>query len=377
MANFVYPEYSNNIYSLSNSILQTFGIDTNKPSIYLNVPSKKKVCLIVLDGLGLDMLSHYENGAEVELRKMTTVFPSTTATVLASLLLNMSPGEHGILGYKTFYKRAAGIIKPLEFTYAAIPRPGALGPIGEARDFFPFMNLFTKLYRKRRVKSTVITPIEISHSEYSELIISGATNVIGYHNIWDSFEMLENELRVGKSRFVYMYIPYIDSLAHNYTKNDNSVRNATRFIYNGIKEIFGRNSNRVFGMVTSDHGHSSVSNTVELEEDYALMDKLEIPPYGDSRALMLRTRNDIRQDLSKYNLRVFSKDESLKLFGDVNENTYKVLPDFVAVPADNTAYSYDYDLRDKKNNKRTVHLKSHHGGLSKEEMEIPLVIFDS
>ena len=376
MVNFVYPEYTNNIYSLSNSILQTFGIDTNKPSVYLNVPSKKKVCLIIVDGLGLDMLSHYENGAEVELRKMTSVFPSTTATVLASLLLNMSPGEHGILGYKTFYKRAAGIIKPLEFTYAAIPRPGALGPIGESRDFFPFTNIFTRLYRKRHIKSTVITPIETAHSEYSDLVFSGASGITGYHNIWDSFQILENELRNGKSRLVYMYIPYIDSLAHNYTKNDASVKAATYHIYGGIKEILARNSNRVFGMVTSDHGHSTVSDTIDLEENQELIDKLELPPYGDARALMLRTRYDIKQNLSKYNLRIFSKDESLKLFGEINENTYKTLPDFVAVPMDNDAYSYSYDLRLKKDKRKTMHLKSHHGGLSKEEMEIPLVIFN-
>lgn len=71
---------------------------------------------------------------------------------------------------------------------------------------------------------------------------------------------------------------------------------------------------------------------IEIDKDQELMNMLEIPPYGDSRALFLRSRYDLKVFLeSRYNLKVFDRDETLKLLGGVDK-VPESMPDFVGVP---------------------------------------------
>ena len=61
------------------------------------------------------------------------------------------------------------------------------------------------------------------------------------------------------------------------------------------------------------------------------------------------------------------------LFGRVDKKLEDLMPDFVGVPLDSKSYSYDYELKPKKNKHQ---LKSNHGGLSREEMEIPIILVE-
>jgi hypothetical protein len=61
------------------------------------------------------------------------------------------------------------------------------------------------------------------------------------------------------------------------------------------------------------------------------------------------------------------------LFGGVGKTVEDIMPDFAGAPLDSKSYGYDYELAPSK---KKHHLVSNHGGLSKEEMEIPIVMLD-
>ncbi|WP_341392650.1 alkaline phosphatase family protein [Arthrobacter sp. G119Y2] len=71
----------------------------------LNLPAAKRVCVVMVDGLGWSLLKQRGGHAPFlrsflpSARVLTAAFPTTTAASLASLGTGLPPGEHGMVGY--------------------------------------------------------------------------------------------------------------------------------------------------------------------------------------------------------------------------------------------------------------------------------------
>ena len=71
----------------------------------LNLPAAKRVCVVMVDGLGWSLLKQrgghapFLRGFLPSARVLTAAFPTTTAASLASLGTGRPPGEHGMVGY--------------------------------------------------------------------------------------------------------------------------------------------------------------------------------------------------------------------------------------------------------------------------------------
>ena len=99
------PRYAqSSLDALGTSILAALGVpDEPNP---LALPPADKVCLLVVDGLGWELLRAHPAAAPflAELTMtgapLTAGFPSTTAASLASLGTGRPPGQHGVLGYQ-------------------------------------------------------------------------------------------------------------------------------------------------------------------------------------------------------------------------------------------------------------------------------------
>jgi len=68
------------------------------------VQGAERIVLLLLDGLGWNQFQSHASLmptlSQFDGSHITTVAPSTTATALTSLVTGLSPGEHGILGYR-------------------------------------------------------------------------------------------------------------------------------------------------------------------------------------------------------------------------------------------------------------------------------------
>ena len=369
MHELIFPDYSRNQCAIANEVLKHFGVVHADSSFGIASQNNKKLSLVLLDGLGWNLFSELKNSNSFSAAKVTSVFPSTTATALASLSSGLTPGEHGIIGYKAFFKEAGSLIKPLEFTYASSNRDGQLSQMGTLKDMFKINTVFDRL-RQKKIRSTVILPNFIAGSDYSNLIYSGASEILSYKDIWEAFFLYRQELERPRSKFVHFYIPYIDSIEHVYGHGHEIAKEAASYIFNKIAGITQHNKD-VTGIVTSDHGHIDIEREIDLHRDRGLLKKLELPPYGDGRAPLFKSRHDITKELSKYNLRIFDRKAFGLLFGRQNAEISDMLPDFIGAPLDAKSYAYRYEMVPQK--KKHI-LKSNHGGLSKEEMEIPVVI---
>jgi hypothetical protein len=99
------PKYAeSSLDALGTSVLASLGVpDEPNP---LRLAPASRVCLLLVDGLGWELLRAHPAAApflsEIAMNSapLTVGFPATTATSLASLGTGRPPGQHGILGYQ-------------------------------------------------------------------------------------------------------------------------------------------------------------------------------------------------------------------------------------------------------------------------------------
>jgi len=89
---------------LASSLLAALGL-AGEPNP-LRLPAADRVCVLVVDGLGWELLRGHQAAAPflselaVSGRPLTAGFPAMTATSLTSLGTGTPPGRHGVLGYQ-------------------------------------------------------------------------------------------------------------------------------------------------------------------------------------------------------------------------------------------------------------------------------------
>jgi Type I phosphodiesterase / nucleotide pyrophosphatase len=99
------PGYGgSSLADLASSLLAALGL-AKEPNP-LELPDADRICLLVVDGLGWELLREHPAAAPflselaVSGRPVTTGFPAMTATSMASLGTGRPPGQHGVLGYQ-------------------------------------------------------------------------------------------------------------------------------------------------------------------------------------------------------------------------------------------------------------------------------------
>ena len=117
---------------LSESMLASAGVPgaTNA----LGLPDAARVCLLLVDGLGWDLLQASLDRAPflaalaANGRWITAGFPATTATSLGSLGTGRAPGEHGLLGYQVLAPETGRLLNELRWDNSVDPlawQPGS------------------------------------------------------------------------------------------------------------------------------------------------------------------------------------------------------------------------------------------------------------
>ncbi|BCU69526.1 alkaline phosphatase family protein [Stygiolobus caldivivus] len=358
----VYPEYtSKSLYNLACGIAEFLGVERVCKGNKIGIPGKRLV-LALVDGMGYKMMENA--GISVD-SYITTVFPSTTATVITTLFTAQLPGEHGVLGYTTYSKKLGGVINTLKYTYPLIDSRDSISSQVKYSVAFPKLQSYPQEVKDK--KTAEVIPKGLEGTEFTDVTHGKVSNTKTYSNYFDAFYMLGKTLEENYD-FVYFYIPDVDTLAHKHGPNTDVVKEAIRSIYDRLVKLAEKNKEYTF-VIIADHGHVQTNEHVIFNNDSDLLNKIDVPPYGDSRAIFLHSRYDLKTYLySKYpTLEVFPRTEFEKLLG--REGSYA---DYIAVPKDDRAYVYLF----KQQQDDYTKLIGHHGGLSEDEMKIPLVIIN-
>lgn len=161
------------------------------------------VVLLVLDGLGWDQLRRWADLAPTLAamtgRSIHTVAPTTTATALSSITTGLTPGEHGLIGYRIML--GGDVMNVLRWSVGD-QQVRRSHPPREVQGFTPFLG--------REVP--VVAQGELQNSPFSEAHLRGCRPV-GWRAPSTIAVEAAAQVAAGE-RFVYCYYNGIDKIAH-------------------------------------------------------------------------------------------------------------------------------------------------------------------
>ncbi|BBL46865.1 alkaline phosphatase family protein [Metallosphaera sedula] len=327
----VEPNLNRSIYTLALEIRNALY---GRSPVGISDLDKDRIALVLVDGLGYSLAEKVGIRAE----KIHSVFPTITVTVLTTLLTATPPGIHGIMGWRVLNRREGRIDNLLG------NQDVELRNLVQAEPYLPR-------------DSVILAP---AGRPSSTLFKSLLGNVTAYYSPWDAFTQAKEIAERKNPRFMFIYIPFVDSVSHHFGPySENTMRTAME-VYR-LVETFGRDLSEKYSVVmTADHGHVPIEGNVMIGND--ILDHVDLPPFGDHRNLMLMSRRDPSEYLSKYGLITLNREKLKELTGGEN------VPDYAGVPQDNRLYSY---WRDEEE----MGYRGSHGGMTREEIEIPLVVW--
>ena len=341
-----------------------------------------KTLLILVDGLGAHFLSGPDSPSFLcESMNMTinTVFPSTTASALTSLATGLWPSQHGALGWWTYLNQINGPVTTLPFT--RMVDGISLEELGVASESL----LVAEPYLRTSKKEVCgLLPSNIYASAFSSYALGG-NPVIKYSSMEEGFQSATNLLKYKESpTFMYFYIPDVDSNAHRYGIDHNCTKAAVTEVDRLCRilrdEVEGSN---IRVIITADHGHLEANQyeKIAINEKVLEVGLIQQPISGDARVSYIRFDRE-PADITHAALADFFGDEfqlitsqeaiMWQLLGPImNETSKDRLGDLIAIARGSSiaCWSEEGQLGSMLN------LKSFHSGLTKREMEVPLIIF--
>ena len=256
----ILPDYTGaNVRGIIPALLGPGDWATSLPSWFPEpVRHARQAVLLVLDGLGWEQLQDHRGDAPVLSSLpgsvLTTVAPTTTATALSSIATGLTPGEHGLIGYRMYVN--GEVINVLRWVAAGGDRRRALPP-REVQPFAAFMG----------ADVPVISPAELEHTAFTEAHLRGSRPA-GYRASSAIAVEVGRQLRNGE-RFVYAYYGGVDKTAHERGFGefyDAELRAADRIV-GDVLDVLVPGATL---LVTADHGQVQVGRRI-IDPDPALL----------------------------------------------------------------------------------------------------------
>lgn len=377
----VLPDYGGgSIVNLMASIALAFGAEVQGyPPLRMLGPSSlvsRNVVLLVVDGLGHDfLLAHRPDGvlAEHLAGPITSVFPSTTATAVTTFLTGMAPQQHAITGWFTHFRELGAVLAVLPFK----PRHGGSAPAVSAAKLLDPMPLFDRLHARVHI----VSPLRIVHSEFNSAY-SGAARLHGYTTLDDLLGTVAALVRErGGRNYVYAYWPELDRLAHEH----GTAAAATVAHLGELDAALDRFLLRIHGtdtslIVTADHGFidSLPEQRIALDDHPRLASTLLLPLCGESRVAYCYVQERRREEFGDCVRSLgpcVDPIESERLlesgyfgFGTPHPRLRERVGDYTLIMRESAT------IKDwLPGEKRYSHVGVH-GGVSREEMLVPLIV---
>jgi hypothetical protein len=344
-----------------------------------------RVVLVYFDAFGWRFLERHADhpifaGADVD--RWSACFPSTTTVHSTTIHSGLLLGEHGLYEWNVYDPRLNRLVTPLWFCFAGDERPGTLADAGfTAHDLFPEETLYRRL---RPVPSHVAMPAGIAGSQTSKVLLRDAI-VHPFEDTGEGLARLCRGLADEERAYGTIYIGDADALMHMAGPDAPEV---AALIEKNLSLIAAAPwPEGTLVLLTADHGMEAISperttyvNVVwpELAEHLAVgADRRPLAPAGSARDLFLHVVSERLEEVGERLADLLAGVAEVRtveallgegLFGhNITDALTSRLANLVVLPAaGEAAYWLDPGRFEQR-------FLGQHGGLTENEMAIPLV----
>ncbi len=320
------------------------------------VPEARSYVLVLFDGLGSAQLEH----SEASLFRSTLAgslqapFPTTTPVSLATLATALPPSRHGQVAHLMWFPDLGKVVNTLKWvTPSGEPVPYDYAGV-LARP-----NLWERL-RAVGVEPITVQPGDFEGSPLSRVVYRGAR----FERAWDVADLARasTDLAAEPGRFIFTYVPFVDFAGHVHGLGSDEFTAAMKLASTVWESVISALPPGAAAVATADHGLVDVAESAKTLVRDPVFDPLRFA--GDPRGVQVWGDDHLIADL--VDLSGGELADPLDLVGPDPGDLARarIGPKLLLAPPGGAIIPRGFDKR----------LRSYHGGLSPEEVEIPLLV---
>jgi len=379
------PNYKDgSIVNLMSSIELALGGKPKYKSLKILPPSElsksKNIVLLVIDGLGYEYLVKNKKDTvfnKYKINKITSVFPATTVAAITTFFTGDAPQQHAITGWFMYLKEIEAISRTLSFTHKDSYAP--------LRQLIKPKKIFAQKGFSKKIKTSsyIVALRRIVNSDFSLSYNKKAKKVPHENSLRDFFEQIEKTIKSNnRKKYIYAYWDEFDRLCHNFGAKSNQASKHFEKISAKLAHFLESIEDTTV-IIVADHGFVDTprSKVINLADHPKLKQTLTLPLCGEGRFAYCYVHPSKTEDFEKYvkthlknYCNLYKSDELIKknYFGlfEPNKKLLDRIGDYVLLMKDN------YIIKDPLAGEKMRFEIGNHGGTSKDEMFVPLVVID-
>ncbi|WP_018684907.1 alkaline phosphatase family protein [Actinokineospora enzanensis] len=259
------------------SVLAGLGVPGMADALGLAGPAR--VCVLLVDGLGWELLGEYAQDAPflaalaADRSPITAGFPATTATSVAALGTGTATGRHGMVGYSFAVREE--LLNALRW-HRHGGSAADLRQILVPEEIQPHPTAFERAV-EAGVSVRVIVPRELQNTGLSRAVLRGGA-FRGVHALGDLVGRTVNALREHDRVLCYTYHADLDAVGHVHGPGSDPWRIQLSFVDHLARAIADRLPRGGALVVTADHGMVPIGeeDRVDIDTTPALRDGLRL-----------------------------------------------------------------------------------------------------
>ena len=379
MKNIILPNYEHSILNTITSILKYYNVETNHKSLEkLDKELQKKyknVVFIILDGMGEHILTPISPEGyfkQNELECVTSVYPSTTTAALTTYYSGKTPYETGWIAWSQYFKeygRAIDMLKHRE-SYKGEDIKGA------KIDVFKEIVNYTPIFEQIEKASPNVKAYELEPT-YTD---KRAKRSIRADNIDEIIENIEMLCENPGEKFILAYCDNPDGLLHKFGTDSIEVSDYIKETEQKIEKMCKELDEDTIFIISADHGHKNIEKAYTMLDYPEIQECLILPPSLESRTVAFWVKEDMRRQFEEKFNSVFgeefllmTKEEFLQKnllgFGKKHPKIDDFIGNYIALSISSSIIRIETFWSDGKPVKKSTHC-----GLTKEEMEVPVIV---
>lgn len=328
--------------------------------------------------------------------KLTSQFPSTTAAHTATIHSGLPVNQSGIFEWQYYDPAVDNLLSPLLFSFAGTKVRDTLKPTGlDPKSIYPTHTIYEDL-KKAGVDSFVFQYQEYAHSTYSDILCDGAA-INSFKTLPEMLVNLRHSLtRNSGPAYYFCYFADIDSMGHKYGPSSPQFEAEVHLFFTAMDQVFTQKLNggikNTLLMMTADHGQMEVdpATTVFLNQNPQTAGVTRflktnrqgetLGPGGSARDMFLYIKDEALDEAHQFLAARLEQVAAVRKTADLIEEGYfgplppstaftSRMSNLVILPyARQSVWWYE-------KGRYEMNFYGHHGGLSPQEMEIPLLLY--
>ena len=380
MENIILPNYNKCILNTITSILKYYNVSTNHNSLKeldkILENKYRNVVFLILDGMGEHILKNISPEgffSKNDISCLTSVYPSTTTAALTTYYSGKPPIETGWIAWSQYFKEYGRAIDMLKHRESYKGDSIADAKINVFEDIVNYKTVFDQIEEVNPdMEAYEIMPTYADKKSKRSIRADSIDEIVA------GIKML---CEAKGKKFIMAYSDNPDGILHKYGTDSKEARDFILETEEKIKKMCKNLGNDTIVVISADHGHKNIEKAYTLLDYPEIQECLIMPASLESRVLTFWVKDNMRNEFEKRfndNFKgefwLMTKEEFLNErhflgYGTKHPKVDDFIGNYIALSTSTSIIRLETFLEEGKKVKKSTHC-----GLTKEEMEVPLIV---